>query len=81
MLTKNILLEIKIFIQRYSVEIDNGKTDPDKKKSNKSFEIDIDTISDMMDRIEGLSYEGQRQIIAYLKDQVAKKEKELKMVE
>jgi cytochrome c1 len=50
-------------------------------ENKKSFDIDIDTVADMMERIEGLSYEGQRQIIAYLKAQVAKKEKELKRVE
>ncbi len=55
---------------------DSKTADPDNK-SNKSFDIDLETVANMMDRIEGLSYEGQRQIIAYLKDQVAKKEKKL----
>ncbi|MFC1838749.1 hypothetical protein ACFL1N_04150 [Thermodesulfobacteriota bacterium] len=40
-----------------------------------SFDIDSETVKDIMERINGLSYDGQREIIAYLKTQIAKKGK------
>ena len=35
--------------------------------NNKSPEMDLETVKDIMERINGLSYDGQREIIAYLK--------------
>ena len=44
-----------------------------EKKDSKSFHMDSKTVKDIMERINGLSYDGQREIIAYLKAQVAGK--------
>lgn len=40
---------------------------------SKSIDMDAKTVRDIMERINGLSYDGQREIIAYLKTQVARK--------
>ena len=37
------------------------------KDNNKSFDMDRETVRDILERINGLSYDGQREIIAYLK--------------
>jgi|GEM_PF-3454846 hypothetical protein len=39
---------------------------------NKTYEIDPDTLVDIMERINGLSFEGQCEIVAYLKSRIAK---------
>lgn len=56
------------------------KTDPDKTSSEgdrkKSYEIDMEAIADIMERINGLSFEGQRQIIAYLKTLAEKNQRQ-----
>ena len=43
---------------------------------NKEFDLELDSANDIIKRIEGLSYEGRRHIIAYLKAKVAKSKKE-----
>ena len=42
----------------------------------KSCNMEIESINDIIERIEGLSYEGQRQILAYLKSQILKNKKD-----
>ena len=43
---------------------------------NRGYDIELESINDIIERIEGLSYEGRRHIIAYLKAKVAKSKKE-----
>lgn len=50
-------------------------TDSTVADNNKTCDIETDSINDIIERIEGLSYEGQRQIIAYLKTKIAKSRK------
>ncbi|NLD38298.1 MAG: hypothetical protein GX654_15655 [Desulfatiglans sp.] len=45
---------------------------------NKTFEIDPDTLIDIMERINGLSFEGQCEIVAYLKREIARGKNGLK---
>ena len=48
------------------------RADFDKGDINKSFDMDPETVFDIIERINGLSFEGQRQIYAYLKTQIEK---------
>lgn len=48
------------------------KADSDAGDINKSFDMDPETVFDIIVRINGLSFEGQRQIYAYLKTQIEK---------
>ena len=48
------------------------RVDSDKEDINKSFGMDLETVYDIIERINGLSFEGQRQIYAYLKTQIEK---------
>lgn len=45
---------------------------------NKTYEIDSETLVDIMERINGLSFEGQCQIVAYLKSQITRGKNGLK---
>lgn len=44
--------------------------------SNRDYDIELESINDIIERIEGLSYEGRRHIIAYLKAKMAKRKKD-----
>lgn len=46
----------------------------DRDGNNKSPEMDLETVKDILERINGLSYDGQREIIAYLKRRFSEKE-------
>jgi hypothetical protein len=39
---------------------------------NKASDMELENIIDILERINGLSFEGQRQIYAYLKTQIDK---------
>lgn len=54
-------------------DIENGSSEGD---NNKDFDLELESVDDIIERIEGLSYEGRRHIIAYLKAKVAKSKKE-----
>jgi hypothetical protein len=65
----------------YEVE-DDVKTDIQADSTDrgmtKTYEIDSETLVDIMERINGLSFEGQCQIVAYLKTQIARGNNDLK---
>jgi hypothetical protein len=50
----------------------NLRVGPVDRENKKTFEIDSDTLIDIMERINGLSFEGQCQIVAYLKSLIAR---------
>lgn len=54
------------------------KHDSSDRGINNTYEIDPETLVDIMERINGLSFEGQCQIIAYLKSQIARGKNGLK---
>lgn len=56
----------------------NLRADSVDRENKKTFEIDSDTLVDIMERINGLSFEGQCQIVAYLKSQIARGKNGLK---
>lgn len=41
-----------------------------KEDLNKAFDMGLETAIDLIDKIRGLSYEGQSQIVAYLKKEI-----------
>ncbi len=47
-------------------------------RMSKTYEIDSETFVDIMEMINGLSFEGQCQIVAYLKSQIARGKNDLK---
>jgi len=51
------------------------KADPGKGDINADSKMGYENIIDILERINGLSFEGQRQIYAYLKTQIEKYEK------
>ena len=44
--------------------------------NDRTVDLELESIDDIIERIEGLSYEGQRHIIAYLKTRIARSKKE-----
>jgi hypothetical protein len=54
------------------------RSDSADRHMNKAYEIDSETLVDIMERINGLSFEGQCQIVAYLKTQIARGNNDLK---
>ena len=52
------------------IESDSG-TENNKKK----YDFELESINDIIERIESLSYEGRRHIIAYLKAKMEKSKK------
>ena len=52
-------------------------TGSDMQDSNNAYDMELESINDIIERIEGLSYEGRRHIIAYLKAKAAKRKKDL----
>ena len=54
-------------------------TDSAVKDRKKTFDLDPETIIDIMERINSLSFEGQCQIIAYLKAQAARRKMDIKI--
>lgn len=56
----------------------DSRADSTDRGMNKSYEIDSETFIDIMERINGLSFEGQCQIVAYLKTQIARGKNDLK---
>jgi hypothetical protein len=54
------------------------RVDSEDREMKKTYEIDSETFIDIMERINGLSFEGQCQIIAYLKTQISKGKSDLK---
>ena len=42
------------------------------EENKKDIDIEIESVNDIIERIESLSYEGRRHIIAYLKSKIAK---------
>ncbi len=57
------------------------RADSCDRDMNKVYEIDPDTLIDIMERINGLSFEGQCQIVAYLKSLIARGDNGLKPYE
>ena len=57
------------------MEKDN-ETDSAEFNKSKEYDMELDSINDIIERIESLSYEGRRHIIAYLKAKMAKNKKE-----
>jgi hypothetical protein len=60
---------------KMKTELSDDSTD---RGMNKTYEIDSDAFIDIMERINGLSFEGQCQIVAYLKAQIAMGKNDLK---
>jgi hypothetical protein len=54
------------------------RADSADRDMKKTYEIDSETFIDIMERINGLSFEGQCQIVAYLKTRIAKGNNDLK---
>lgn len=52
------------------------ETNSSEEDNSKDFDLELESIDDIIERIEGLSYEGRRHIIAYLKAKMAKNKKE-----
>ena len=52
------------------------KTRSSEGDNNKDFDLELESVDDIIERIEGFSYEGRRHIIAYLKAKVTKSKKE-----
>ena len=50
-------------------------TDSTVEDINKICDLELESIDDIVERIESLSYEGRRHIIAYLKAKMAKSKK------
>ena len=41
-------------------------------ENKKEIDMELESVNDIIERIESLSYEGRRHIIAYLKSKIAK---------
>ncbi|MGD9157706.1 MAG: hypothetical protein PVG39_04825 [Desulfobacteraceae bacterium] len=54
----------------------DNKTDSSVEKDDKTCDLELESVNDIIERIESLSYEGRRHIIAYLKAKMAKSKKE-----
>ena len=54
---------------------DNG-IDSSGKDNKKAYDLELESINDIIERIESLSYEGRRHIIAFLKTKMSKSKKE-----
>ncbi len=50
--------------------------DSSVEEDSKDVDLELESIDDIIERIESLSYEGRRHIIAYLKAKKAKSKKE-----
>ena len=46
------------------------------RDKNKDIDLELESIDDIIERLESLSYEGRRHIIAYLKAKIANNKKE-----
>ena len=42
------------------------------EENKRDIDMELESVSDIIERIESLSYEGRRHIIAYLKSKIAK---------
>jgi len=51
-------------------------TDSSGEDRDKIPDLELESIDDIIERLESLSYEGRRHIIAYLKAKMAKNKKE-----
>ena len=54
----------------------DNRADSSVEDNNKTYDLELESVNDIIERIEGLSYEGRRHIIAYLKAKMAKSKKE-----
>ena len=53
-------------------------TDSSVESGDEIPDLELESIDDIIERIESLSYEGRRHIIAYLKAKMARSKKEKK---
>lgn len=53
----------------------DNRTDSSVEKNDRTYDLELESVNDIIERIESLSYEGRRHIIAYLKTKMAKNEK------
>ena len=54
----------------------DNRIDFDEEDIKKDYDLELASVNDIIERIESLSYEGRRHIIAYLKAKMAKSKKE-----
>jgi len=54
---------------------DTGQVLPEEE-NKKAIDLELESVNDIIERIESLSYEERRHIIAYLKAKMAKSKKD-----
>ena len=52
------------------------RADSAAEGSDKTSDLELESVNDIIERIESLSYEGRRHIIAYLKAKMERNKKE-----
>lgn len=52
------------------------KTDLNVEFNKEEYDLELESVNDIIERIEGLSYEGRRHVITYLKAKIAKSKKQ-----
>jgi uncharacterized small protein (DUF1192 family) len=54
----------------------DDKTDSTAEEESRENDLELESVNDIIERIEGLSYEGRRHIIAYLKAKMDRSKKQ-----